>query len=212
RLLEETVGREEWDSFLREYFETYKFQSMDTERFLSLLKDSLLSEKQIADVDLHAWVYGAGLPANAPHPQSDRFQRVEEVLATFVENGSLPPADTTELWTTHEWLHFINRIPKDVTLEQLTALDKAYGFTNSGNAEILAAWFQPTIRHHYMPIYPAVEDFLIHVGRRKFLTPTYRAMKESEQLDRAREIYTKARPNYHSVSQQTMDDLLGVEG
>ena len=212
RLLEETVGREEWDSFLREYFETYKFQSMDTERFLSLLKDSLLSEKQIADVDLHAWVYGAGLPANAPHPQSDRFQRVEKVLTTFVENGSLPPADTTDLWTTHEWLHFINRIPKDVTLEQLTALDKAYGFTNSGNAEILAAWFQPTIRHHYMPIYPAVEDFLIHVGRRKFLTPTYRAMKESEQLDRAREIYSKARPNYHSVSQQTMDDLLGVEG
>ena len=51
--------------------------------------------------------------------------------------------------------------------------------------------------------------FLISVGRRKFLTPTYTALKESGKMAMAKEIYKEARPNYHSVSKQTMDELLG---
>jgi len=54
-----------------------------------------------------------------------------------------------------------------------------------------------------------MKDFLISVGRRKFLTPTYTALKESGKMAMAKEIYKEARPNYHSVSKQTMDELLG---
>jgi hypothetical protein len=87
-------------------------------------------------------------------------------------------------------------------------LDETFGFTQSGNSEILAAWFQHTIRNNYTAADSVMESFLIRVGRRKFLTPTYRALKESGKLDQARNIYQKARPNYHSVSTQTMDELL----
>jgi hypothetical protein len=55
-----------------------------------------------------------------------------------------------------------------------------------------------------------VEAFLIRVGRRKFLTPTYRALVETNQVEWARSIYAKARPGYHAVARETMDALLQV--
>jgi leukotriene-A4 hydrolase len=39
RLIEETVGREKFDVFLKEYFTSHAFQVMDTERFLTYLRE-----------------------------------------------------------------------------------------------------------------------------------------------------------------------------
>lgn len=88
-------------------------------------------------------------------------------------------------------------------------LDKAFNFTNSGNSEILAAWFIHAVQNKYSAAYPALEKFLVNVGRRKFLTPLYQALiKTPEGKTMAKEIYTKARPNYHFVSINTIDALL----
>ena len=42
--------------------------------------------------------------------------------------------------------------------------------------------------------------------------PLYRAMKETDQIDMALDIYGKARPGYHSVATGTMDALLDWPG
>ena len=76
-------------------------------------------------------------------------------------------------------------IPDTVTVSQVQELDYKYKFSNSGNNEVLAAWWQPVIRTKFEYVYPKMEEFLIKVGRRKFLTPTYRALKETGQLDLA---------------------------
>ena len=57
RMLEERVGRQQWDAFLRDYFDKFAFQSMTTEGFLKHLKANLT-----VDVDLDSWVYSPGLP------------------------------------------------------------------------------------------------------------------------------------------------------
>ena len=44
RLLEESVGRERWDRFLRTYFDTFAFHSMTTGEFVSYLRSHLLDE------------------------------------------------------------------------------------------------------------------------------------------------------------------------
>ena len=88
-------------------------------------------------------------------------------------------------------------------------LDAAFGFSKSGNSEILAQWLVTAIHVGYEPAYPALERFLTTVGRRKFLTPLYKELvKTPEGLARAREIYAKARPNYHSVSVGTIDEIV----
>ena len=58
---------------------------------------------------------------------------------------------------------------------------------------------------------PEIEAFLVRVGRRKFLSPLYRAFVESGQKEAALKIYEKAKPNYHAVSRNTIDQILGVK-
>src|SRR5690606_22005927 len=110
-------------------------------------------------------------------------------------------------WSTHEWLYFIRSFTKaDVQL--LRKLDANYSFTSTKNAEIMSAWMQLTLRHNEnglryetgteVSFKQAVENYLVKVGRRKFLMPAYKALLESGQRDWAIEIYTKARPNYHA--------------
>lgn len=208
RLLEETVGRKQFDTFLKDYFQRNKFRVMDTERFVALLNDSLLTEDQRATVGVEKWIYEPGLPENCPVPVATRFGAVDSLRSLFVEKRQLPATEITAGWSTHEWLHFIKGLPPSMDQSMMTALDRACGFTNSGNSEILAAWFQPVIRNQYTGAYPKVEEFLVKVGRRKFLTPTYRAFMETGQEAEARRIYALARPNYHAVSRETLDDLM----
>jgi len=59
--------------------------------------------------------------------------------------------------------------------------------------------------------YPAMADFLIHVGRRKFLSPLYKALSQTESgKEFALEVYKEARPNYHFVSANSIDAILRV--
>ena len=208
RLMEETVGRDRFDEFLKNYFQGHKFEVMTTEEFLDYLRANLLTEEEFKSIRVKEWIYEIGIPDNLPEVQSDRFAKVDEALTTFMDNGQLPAETVSTAWTTHEWLHFINSIPENVSVEQLTQLDEAYGLSASGNSEISAAWFQPTIAAGYEAVYPKVESFLTSVGRRKFLTPTYKALLEAGKEQMAKDIYAKARPNYHAVSRETLDALL----
>ena len=91
----------------------------------------------------------------------------------------------------------------------MSSIDDEFKLTNSGNSEVLAVWFEQSIRFNYRGIDQALEKFLIRVGRRKFLQPLYKALASTaEGKERAKEIYKKARGNYHYVSFNTIDDIL----
>jgi hypothetical protein len=67
-----------------------------------------------------------------------------------------------------------------------------------------------SIDRGYEPAFPALEAFLLKVGRRKFLRPLYSHLAATEAgRERALEIYRQARPGYHTVSVQTLDEVLG---
>ncbi|WP_316934384.1 leukotriene A4 hydrolase C-terminal domain-containing protein [Hymenobacter sp. AT01-02] len=75
---------------------------------------------------------------------------------------------------------------------------------------MLAAWFPHTIAASYSPADEALQQFLIRVGRRKFLVPLYKGLLAVPGgPERARRIYAQARPNYHAVATVTFDALLG---
>lgn len=207
RLLESKVGREKFDAFVRAYFDTYAFQSMTTDRFLVHLDKELLTPNNVK-IDINAWVDGVGLPPDAPIPVSDLFAKVEAQRAEWVAGK---PADKLETknWSAFEWMHFIRHLPAEMNAQQLNDLDKAFKFTDSGNAEILSAWLEQCIRNNYSPAYVRLDQFLNTVGRRKFLIPLYTALKATDKgRIMAQSIYLEARPNYHSVSVHTIDDLL----
>ena len=209
-LLEQKVGRPAFDEFLKKYFQEFKFKTLTTEAFVDYLREHLIEPNQVS-IDLNSWIYEPGIPADAPRVVSARFANVDAAIRGYLTDRITLGAIHTSDWTTHEWLHFIRQLPDDLSLQKMNALDDRYGFSTSGNAEILAAWFEQSIRSGYSnQNLPAIESFLVRIGRRKFLTPLYRAFKETGQLGTAQAIYAKARPNYHSVSRSTMDALLEV--
>lgn len=208
RMLEESVGRDEFDAFLADYFDRFAFESMTSERFVEVLEAELLSPEQMDELQVEAWIYGPGLPDNLPEPSPAEFEKVEAQLAAWQEGTPAQDLDT-EGWTTHHWLHFLRNLPEDLTPERMADLDRAFGFTDTGNSEVLAAWLQQSIEAGYLQAYEALADFLTRQGRRKFLRPLYTALAETpEGRETAIEIYKEARPGYHSVSRNTIDEIL----
>lgn len=208
RLIEETVGRENWDEFLNEYFNEYAFQVMTTEVFLDVINRKLLSKDTAwaNAIRINEWVHEGDLPSNCPMVTSTKFEIVDEELAAFNEgNYDLE----TEGWVTQQWMYFIRELPNELSLDQMKSLDQNFSFTESGNSEIKSAWFEKVIPNNYTYADNEVQEFLVNVGRRKFLVPIYRAILESEAgIDRAKKIYKIARPNYHAVSSETLDKIL----
>ena len=209
RLMEETVGRERFDGWLKNYFEAYAFKGMDTERFVDYLNSTLLADDQDkAAVRIEDWIYGPGLPDNCPAVSSPRIEKVDATLTAW-EAGTLATDELPwEDWIYQERYRFLSNLADNTTAERMAELDAAWGIGATGNNEVLFAWMEQAVRSHYSPTYPRMEQFLIEVGRRKFLTPLYRALKETDQMDMARDIYGKARGGYHAVATGTMDELL----
>lgn len=208
RTIEEAVGRERWDTYLRSYFERHAFRSITTDAFLADLRANLLG--QIPGVEekimIAAWVDGPGLPQNHPQPKSESLAKVDAQIARWKAGAKASELDTKG-WTTQQWLRLLRALPEPEP--RLAELDAAFHFTESGNAEILTAWFERSIEADYQPAYPALEKFLVEVGRRKFLRPLYAELaKTPAGLERAKAIYAKARPGYHSVSANSIDTLL----
>ena len=209
--LEHLVGRPALDTFIEEYFTRHAFQSMDTASFVAYLRRELLDRHPGLEAQLHldAWINGPGLPAGAPPAASARFEAVEAARRQWRAGTPAAELPTTD-WSSHEWVHFLQSLPSPAGAEQLAELDEAFGFTSSGNAEILAVWFPLALAAGYAPADEALRQFLVRVGRRKFLVPLYKALLATPAgAERARRIYAEARPNYHAVATGTLDALVG---
>ena len=185
RHLEETLGRERWDAWLRGYFDKFAFRSITTEDFAAELR------RAFPQLDLAAWLHRPGLPADAPRVQYD------------FESEPRPG------WATQEWLHWLRSLPDRMPPDEMAALDRRWKLTETGNSEIAAQWLLMAVRNRYEAAWGRLERFLAEVGRRKYVKPLYEELARTpEGLERARKIYEKARPGYHPITRAAVDALL----
>ncbi|HWP94246.1 MAG TPA: M1 family metallopeptidase [Gammaproteobacteria bacterium] len=208
--LEHKVGRAAFDAWLRSYFEHFAFRSITTEQFLEHLERELLARHpgRVSMETVKQWVYAPGLPADAVLPQSEAFAAVDAVREAWLAGRTPATALAVADWSTQEWLHFIDGLPEKIAPERLAELDAAFDFSKR-NAEIAHSWFLVAIRNGYTPAYPALERYLVEIGRRKLIKPLYEAlMKTPEGAAFAKRVYAKARPGYHYVSTNTLDALV----
>jgi leukotriene-A4 hydrolase len=210
RLLEETAGREKLDNWMRKYFDVHAFKSMNTEELVKIISSDLLNNDSalINKVNINAWVYGPGLPANCPTVKSERFEKVDAQLIKW-NSGTKAAALDTKNFSTQEWLRFLQGLPRKISLERMQEIDDAFEFSKSNNSEILCEWFQHCIVNNYAQAEPYIENYLVNIGRRKLVKPLYQALAETPQgKELAKKIYAKARPNYHTVTYHTIDEIL----
>jgi leukotriene-A4 hydrolase len=216
RTLEELVGRERWDTYLKGYFDRHAFQPQTTSGFLADLRTHLVKgdaalEQRMALVE---WTEGTGLPAQAVHRRSPRFPAIDATAAAFAAQGAgaLPAAEVLAAWSTAERVRFLNRLPRQLSVERLQALEQALQLRTQGNSEVLFAWLQLALVNRYAPAVAQAEAFLSSQGRRKFVLPLYTTLmgQGSWGQREARRIYAGARSGYHAVTVGSVDKVVGA--
>jgi leukotriene-A4 hydrolase len=212
RSLEDAFGRERFDAFLRAYFDRFAFQSVVTADFLQYLRETLFAGdgRNFSPEAIEEWIEKPGVPAAAPNPVSDSLERAVRAAEDWSAGRVAARAVPWERWTTQERLQFLRRLPPDLSPERMQELDSALGLTASGNAEIAFQWLFHALRSGYSPADGRLEEFLLSIGRRKFIKPLYEELvKRDGGRERALAIYRRARPGYHPIAVDTVDRIVG---
>jgi leukotriene-A4 hydrolase len=211
RSLEEAFGRERFDGFLREYFEAFAFHSIVTDDFVHRLRRELFARdgEAAGRIPVEEWILGPGLPAAAPRPASPRLEKVARQARDWVEGRLALSGIDTPRWTTHEWLQFLRGMPSPLGEDRMAELDRTFALTETANSEIAFQWLLMALRSGYRPADPRLEEFLVAIGRRKFLKPLYEELvKSPEGRERALAIFARARPGYHPITVDTVNRIL----
>ncbi len=211
--LEDRFGREILDTFLREYFDHFAFQSITSEDFRDYLDTHLLQAHpgRVSLDEIDAWLYQPGMPAFAVEPVSDAFEQVDDWRrrwqADEVALNELPVDD----WSVHQWRHFLIGLEGALDAAQMAVMDERFDLTGQTNYEILFLWLMRAIEARYEPGIERLERFLLEVGRNKFTRPLYQALADSEWgREWAIEVYQRARPGYHALTRQAAERALGI--
>ena len=235
--------------FLDQYLENAKLPPSNwcgtsTNREQKNIDEDRLWSWDSLEMRMSAWIDGPDLPpvgrGGFPYVESSELKQVEQQVLNYLASGEpLHPGYSvpcnasvidTAGFTTHHWLHLLRTLhtgkdgkPNRLSQVEMAELDKRFGFTRTGNAEIACDWFILSIHSDYRHAYQAMHDFLLKVGRRKFLLPIYEALlaqyvvKDNVYVEdfargkeMATEIFLQAEPGYHSVAARSIREMLGL--
>jgi len=197
RHLEETVGRTRWDSFLRDYLDRFRFQSLATQDFLDFLEERLPGVIERAGV--LQYVDGPGIPDDAPVA---RAERLDELLAMAARNEVPAQADPTELLL---YLHAL-RTPSPATCEEIEA---RYRIRSRRSLELRTAFAVAQLRAGMPEGIAEARKIALAIGRMKFLRALYTEMQSRPATrSEARKIFEEARTGYHPIAAQVIESIL----
>lgn len=209
RVIEDAVGREKFDVFIKNYFDAHAFKSITTEDFVKYLNENLIKgDKTLADkIKLEDWIYKPGIPSNITTVSSADFDAIDKIQNSWRETGV--KGLSQKITTTAEKQHFIDHLPTDITAKEMEAIDSEFNFTKGGNFIIKRQWFVQALIHQYKPAYPAIEQFLIGTSRTGSIMMLYKEMvKTPEGKIWAKQIFEKAKSGYHATTVQAVGGIL----
>ncbi|RXM45814.1 hydrolase/aminopeptidase [Flavobacterium sp. YO64] len=208
KVIENAVGREKFDVFIKNYFDAHAFKSITTDDFIKYFNENLIKgDKALADkIKLEDWIFKPGIPSNITPVSSADFDAIDKIQKSWRETGVKGLSE--KIKTTTEKQHFIDHLPTDITPKEMEELDKEFNFTKGGNFIIKRQWFVQAIRHQYKAANPAIEQFLIGSSRTGSVMMLYKEMvKSPEGKVWANQIFNKAKSGYHAT---TIQDIKGT--
>ncbi|KAL5982511.1 Leucine aminopeptidase [Asimina triloba] len=113
--IERQIGRPAFDEFLKKYIAAFKFQSIDTETFVSFLKINVPGIEN--EINLDVWVHGTGIPPDAYEPVSTIYIKIVSLAKEF-SLGRMPREDEVAEWQGQEWELYLENLPKTVEASQ----------------------------------------------------------------------------------------------
>lgn len=209
RVIENAVGREKFDVFIKNYFDAHAFKSITTEDFIKYYNENLIKgDKALADkIKAEDWIYKPGIPSNITPVSSADFDAIDKIQKSWRETGL--KGLSQKITTTSEKQYFIDHLPTDITPKEMEAIDAEFNFTKGGNFIIKRQWFVQAIIHQYKAANPAIEQFLVSISRTGSVMMLYKEMvKTPEGKAWAKQIFDKAKSGYHATTIQAVEGIL----
>ena len=172
-----------FDAFLRGYFDAHAFRSITTDEFVAYLKQRPAGQRsrqgrQPRSRPLAEQARAAARRARARTAPAWRWW-------TASGSASWPGTPARQLdtrgWVTQQWQHFIQGLPADVSTARLAELDARLRLHRQRQQRdpVPTGWCWPSSAG-YRPADARLEEFLLNVGRRKFLKPLYTELAKTE--------------------------------
>lgn len=214
RTLEETVGREKFDSFLKGYFDAFAFKTITTEEFIKYLKKNLLDPNSVT-FNVDEWIYKPGLPDNCVKLNSDRLDKMKTLAEKVnkgedIFTGSFKSAKRGD-FITQEWQTFIRALDHSISNEMMNKIDSHFKFSTEGNPALKSDWYYLAVKSDNKDLRPEMSKYLKKIGRRWYIESIYQACKDSDDPDNlvwAKGVFEEAKKNYHFVSKSTIEGIL----
>jgi aminopeptidase N len=210
RTLEAKFGRKDFDEYLKGYFNHFAWHSITTEQMLAYMKPNLI-EKYPGRMSWDAvkdWVYGAGIPEDAPIPDSPRFDAIDRERKQFLDGQLAADKLDAKTWNTQEWMYFLDRLPDAPPLAKMQDLDAAWHLTGTPNAEIGMRWYVHAIAAGDKAVWPAAAEHATRIGRLYLTMPVYKAFVQTpDGFAYAEQVYAKAKDGYHPLTRMAVERL-----
>lgn len=209
RVIENAVGREKFDIFIKNYFDAHAFKSITTEDFIKYYNENLIKgDKALANkIKAEDWIYKPGIPSNITPVTSADFDAIDKIQKNWRATGV--KGLSQKITTTSEKQYFIDHLPTDITPKEMEAIDAEFNFTKGGNFIIKRQWFVQAIIHQYKTANPAIEQFLVSISRTGSVMMLYKEMaKTPEGKIWAKQVFDKAKSGYHATTIQAVEGIL----
>jgi aminopeptidase N len=210
RTLEQKFGRKDFDAYLESYFNHFGWHSITTEQMLAYLRPNLIDKYpgKMSWDEVEAWVYGAGIPSDAPIPDSPRFDAIDRERDAFLAGTLAAGKLDAKGWNTQEWMYFLDRLPDAPPLAKMQELDAAWHLTGTPNAEIGMRWYVHAIAAGDEAAWPAAAEHATRIGRMYLTLPIYKALvKTPAGFAYAEQVYAKAKAGYHPLTRMAIEKV-----
>lgn len=216
-------GPEQFDPFIRHYFQTFAKKSLDTYQFLDTLYEFYQDKSEILNsVDWETWLYKPGLP---PKPTfdttlADYVYSLAHKWFDAIQSGdfdSFKPGDLSEVSTVQLVLFLDTLVQNNERVHWSQHTNAAEGLlqiyqeriSDSQNAEIVFRKFRFQIEARISYAYEELAQWLGTVGRMKFVRPGYRLLNK---VDRplALKTFQELKDTYHPICKALVKQDLGL--
>lgn len=223
--LENKVGQERLIEWLRSYFKSFQWKSIDSDDMANHFNNFFENK---VEVDWNEWLYGVGLPSWNPEPffkSTGKDESAIKLAKQWIETTQLGSSNDLKWgleensinlkWTALLTMYFLDILltsEKKIGAEKFEMLDKVYQISQSKNVEILSRFILLALDNKYTKNFDFVVDFLSNQGRGVYVKPIYRKLFELGkegviELEKIREVYEKNRSFYHDVVKNFGDSL-----
>ncbi|KAG5898655.1 hypothetical protein JTB14_005414 [Gonioctena quinquepunctata] len=219
RYLESTVGGpEKFEPFLRNYFETFKFKSIETSDFKDFFEQSFSDIPEITSIDWDTWLHSAGMPPVIPDYDRSLATICDDLHKAFSKwsgEGPIPISnEDKEKLTSNQMIYFLEKIveAEKQPIEKLVSLEKLFSLDKIKNAEIKFRWLRICLKAEWEEKVNPTMAWINVVGRMKYVRPLYRDLYQWEYTrERAVSNFLANRHNMMHVTAYTLAKDLRIE-